>query len=111
MSVLDWLISGFSDHRKALSLYRRGMSKANKRNHQGALNDYTASLELRDIPADVKAVVLFNRALVFIAAGENQNGISDLDAVLAMDDLLPNIRTMARLKLEKMKTRDARRGG
>jgi hypothetical protein len=105
MNMLLWLRGAFSSRGKALSLYKRGMAKANKRNHQGALSDYTATLGLPNVPTDVRAQVLFNRALVFIASGENQKGIGDLDAVLAMDDLLPDVRTMARLKLARVKSR------
>jgi hypothetical protein len=111
MNFLGWIAGCFSDREKALSLYRRGMAKAKRRNHQGALCDYTSTLGIPGLPTDVKAMVLFNRALVFVASGERQKGIGDLDSVLAMDDLLPDVRTMAKIKLEKLNSRPVKKLG
>ena len=59
-------------------------------------------------PADLLAMVLYNRALVYVAAGDDQKGAADLDAVLAMNESLVNVKTMARQKRARMESGPAR---
>jgi hypothetical protein len=61
---------------------------------------------LEDVPADVKAMALFNRGLVHMAAGDCRKSVADLQDVLATEEAPQNIKTMARQKLVK---REARR--
>lgn len=108
MNTFNWLKSRFSSRGKALSLYRRGMARAKKHDHQGAIDDYTATIDMPDTPSDVKAMALYNRALVHVAAGDDRKGVDDLDAVLAMAEALANVKTMARQKLAKLESRFCR---
>jgi hypothetical protein len=108
MSVLSWLGVHLTNRGKALSLYKRGMTRARKRDHQGAINDYTASIKVHDLPTDVKAMVLYNRALVYMAAGDDLKGVDDLDTVVAMNEAPVNVKTMARQKLAKMESRSGK---
>lgn len=101
MNAFRWLTSRFSSRGKALSLYRRGMAKAKKQDHQGAIDDYTTTLGIAETPADVKAMVLYNRALVLVAIGQYRQGADDLDAVLAMEEAPASVKTMARQKIAK----------
>jgi len=108
MNIVAWLSSFQSDHSKALSFYKRGMAKAIKRDHQGAIDDYTAAISVIKAPADVKAMSLYNRALAYVAKGDDQLGLNDLAAVLAFDETLVNIKTMAKHKLARMEARGRR---
>jgi len=107
MNVILWLFGRFSNRGKALSSYRQGLAKARNRDHQGAIDSYTTTIGMVGTPADVKAMALYNRALVYVAAGDDGKGADDLDAVLAMGAALVNvnIKTMARQKLARMETR------
>lgn len=107
MNIVGWLKSRFSARRKALSNYRRGMVRAKRHDNIGALADYTVAIEMEGVPADVKAMALYNRALVYAATGDEAKGVDDLHAILAMDAAMPlvNIRTMAKQKLAKMESR------
>ena len=105
MDILRWLTGHFSHRGKALSLYRRGMVRAKKHDHQGAIDDYTTTIGMPNVPTDVRAMALYNRALVHVAMGDERKGIKDLEAVLAMDESLVNVKTMARQKLARMETR------
>lgn len=107
MNVFNWLIGHFTNRGRALSLYRRGMARANKHDHQGALEDYTSTIDSPDAPVDVKAMALYNRALVHVAAGDDQRGVVDLDAVIAMKESFVNVKTMARQQLLRMQRRAA----
>ncbi len=105
MNVINWLTTRFSLRGKSLALYKRGMTKAAKQDHQGAIDDYTAAIAMPGIPTDVIAMVLYNRALVYVSSGDNCKGTDDLEAVLAMSEPLINIKTMARHKLARMESR------
>ena len=111
MKVFHWLTSCFSDRRKALFLYKRGMAKAKRHDHQGAICDYTTMLGIPDSPADLMAMVLYNRALVYVAAGDATKAADDLDAVLAMNETMVNVKTMARQKLARMQSRSSQSSG
>lgn len=108
MNIFRWLNSFFSGRGKATFLYERGMAKAKKHDHLGALEDYTTLLGMPGTPADLLAMVLYRRALVYVAAGDDRKGTADLDAVLAMNEDLVNVKTMARQKLARMEARGSK---
>jgi hypothetical protein len=105
MYIFDWFAGRFSIRAKAIALYKRGMARAKKRDHQGAILDYTSTIGLAEAPADVRAMALYNRALEHVAAGDDEKGFEDLVAVLAMDEMLVNPKTMARQELARMDRR------
>ncbi len=109
MNVLNWLASCFSNRGNPMALYKRGMGKAKRHDHQGAIEDYTATIQMPGTPADLVAMVLYNRALVYVASGDDRKGADDLDAVLAMNEALVKVKTMARQKLARMKSRSRQR--
>lgn len=101
MSFLDSLQGVFSNRCKATSLYKRGMAKAKKRDTEGAIADYTAILNMRNAPEDVKAMARFNRALAYSSAGEYENAKEDLNSVLAAEETPANIQSAAEKKLRR----------
>ena len=105
MNTFNWLQSRFSRRGKVLSLYRRGMARAKKHDHQGAIDDYSVTIDMPDAPMDVKAMALFNRALVHVASGDYRKGVDDLEAVLAKDDAPVNVKRRAKQKLAKRESR------
>jgi hypothetical protein len=111
MNFVSWFSNDFFIRRKTLQLYRRGIARAKKHDREGALANYTTAIEFPAVPADVKAMALYNRALVHVAAGDDAKGVDDLDSVLAMDGaiVIVNIRTMARQKLAKIESRTHKR--
>jgi hypothetical protein len=82
------------------------MARARKRDHEGAIKAYSATIGMPKAPADVKALALYYRAIVHMAAGDDRKGADDLDAVLAMDEALVtvNIKTMARQKIANIES-------
>lgn len=107
MSLWNWLQSSFSARHRALWNYKRGMALAKRRDHEGALAAYTAAIDLSEVPDDVQAMALYNRALVYVASGDDSKGVDDLDAVLAMagEVAIVNVQTMAKQKLAKIESR------
>ena len=107
MNLLNWLQSTFSARHKALWNYKRGITLAKKRNHEGALVAYTAAIDSNDVADDVQAMALYNRALVYVASGDDSKGVADLGTVLEMDGAMSilNVQTMARQKLARIESR------
>jgi len=105
MNIASWLNRLFSRRGKALALYRRGMAKAKQRDQQGAIDDYTAVIDMPDAPADVRAMALYNRAVVRVAAGDKLKGTDDLHAVLEMNGVPDEIKAQAKQKIFRMGSR------
>src|SRR5208337_1296209 len=108
MSFITWVKNCLSRPGKAVSLYRSGMAKANKRNFKGAIADYSAAIGEPNIAADVKAMVLYNRALAYSAVHEDAKSAEDIAAVLEIPQLSQEIRTQAQQRRERMKRRNVR---
>ena len=106
MSFVSWMANLFSHRGKAVSLYRSGMVKANKRDYRGAIADYSAAVREPHIPIDVKAMVLYNRALAYSAVHEDAKSSEDLATVLEMPQLSPNIKTQAQQRRERLRRRN-----
>ena len=106
MNFTTWVKSCFSHRGKALSLYRSGMAKANKRDYDGAIDDYSAAIRAPNIPTDVKAMALYNRALAYSAIHKDEKSVADLTAVLEMAGLPKNIKTEARERRERIRRRN-----
>lgn len=96
MNIFEWLRNRFSGRGKALSWYRRGMERAKRQDHVGAIDDYTATINMPHVPPDVKAMALFNRALMLFSEGDSPLARDDLNMVLAMAETPPEVRTEAR---------------
>jgi carbon storage regulator len=105
MNIFNWLKSRFSNRGKALSLRRRGMARSKRHDHQGGIEDYTATIGMPDTPTDLKAMALDNRGLVHVPAGDYPKDVDNLNAVLAMGEVMANIKSMARQTLAKMGSR------
>ena len=89
----------------AMSLYKRGLACNEKKDSAGAIDAYTCAIELPNAPDDVKAMALYNRALVFAAHGAVDKALVDLHAVMELPALLTMIKLAARRRLERLKNR------
>ena len=81
------------------------MEKSTKHEHQGAIDDYTMAIEMPETPPDVKAMALYNRALVYAAVGDDRKATEDLHTVLAMPEARSRVKDEARRKLARMESR------
>ncbi|HEY4312278.1 MAG TPA: hypothetical protein VGN12_22710 [Pirellulales bacterium] len=106
MSIIRWLKSLVSRRGKALSYYRAGMAKANQRNYAGAIADYSAAIQVPDVPADVKAMATYNRALAYSSIHNDVKAAEDLAAVLEMPGLSQSIKREAQERRERIRRRD-----
>ena len=79
------------------------MAKADKHNYGDAIADYSAAIREPNIPTDVKAMVLYNRALAYSAIHEQEKSAEDLAAVLDMPGLPKNIKAEAQERRERIR--------
>ncbi len=105
MTFFHWLTEMLSRRGKAMSLFKQGMAKANAHDHQGAIDNYSAVIALPDVPPDVRAMALYNRALVHVAVKEDAKAIVDLKMVLAMKESLTKVKTESTRSLVRIERR------
>ena len=111
MSLTKWVKSWLTHCGKALSLYRAGMVKANKRDYDGAIADYSAAIQAPDIPTDVKGMAIYNRALAYSAIHEDAKAAADLLAILKMPGMPEKIKVEASRRQERIRRRDEKADG
>ncbi len=70
----------------ARSLFNRGVAKSQLSNTQGAIDDFSAVLQLEDAPVDQIARSLFSRGVAKGRQGDTQGAIDDYSAVLQLVD-------------------------
>jgi tetratricopeptide (TPR) repeat protein len=94
-----------SNRSEMLSFYKKGMACAEKDDSQGAMSAYTTAIEHAGASEDVKAMALYNRALLFAAEGNNDRALADLTAVMEIPLPLYEIKLAARRRLERLRHR------
>lgn len=102
MTFLDWFKGYFSQRNRAMTIYRRGIARANEHDNQGALADYSAVIEMDAAPADIRAMALYNRSVVHGANHDEAQAIRDLEMLLEMPAAKATVKTEARRKLLRM---------
>jgi hypothetical protein len=102
MSLIKWLFGGRSARSAALSLYKRGLRCTKKQDQHGAMEGFTAAIESPGAPDDLRAMALYNRALLFAALDKVSEAVDDLNAILTMADPLREIKLAARRRLDRM---------
>lgn len=108
MNLIRWIKGLFTHRGKALALYRAGMVKANERDYSGAIADYSAAIRAPEIPTDVKAMALYNRALAYSAIHEDIKAADDLSAMLEIPGLSEKLKKEANQRRERIRKRDER---
>jgi len=89
----------------AMSHYKRGLACGESKDLKGALSAYTSAIELPDAPDDVKAMALYNRALILVAEGAIEKALADLKVVMELPVPLHVIKLAARRRLERLQHR------
>ncbi|TWT33881.1 Tetratricopeptide repeat protein [Posidoniimonas corsicana] len=102
MQTLKWFSLRSSPRQKAKWHYRRGMARAKLHQRALAIEDYRMVIQMDGVPPELVAMALYNRALVRLAMGEQDQAIGDLKGVLAMPGAAVRVKTEARRKLLRM---------
>jgi len=85
-----------------MSLYKKGMAHAEKRDLESAIEAYTKVANMKSVPQDIKAMALFNRALAYSRNKNDDLAGNDLKLVLAMDKAPSRIKIASQEKLSRM---------
>ncbi len=105
MNLFTWWSGRFTDRGKAVKLYRSGMELARKKEHASAIKDYTEAIKVSDDLPDVRAMALYNRALMYLATDDVKQATADLKTVLDMPKAPNDIKIEARQRITRMKTK------
>ena len=69
------------------------------------MNAYMSAIQLPNAPDDVKAMALYNRALLLAIEGKTAKARADLEAVMEMPISLHDVKLAARRRLERLQHR------
>lgn len=104
MNLFKWIWPR-SIRSEALSLYKEGISRAEKHDASGALAAYTVAIEGADAPEDIKAMALYNRALLLAADGKTEQALADLKRILDLPIPQPDVKLAARRRVDRLQHR------
>ena len=88
-----------------MSLYKDGMTLAEKQDSKGAMEAFTEVIERVEAPNDVKAMALYNRALIFASEGKTDKASADLKAVMELPIPSNGVKVAAKRRLERLQHR------
>jgi tetratricopeptide (TPR) repeat protein len=103
MSIFARLFGIFSKSAKAEALFARAMEKAKNKDAEGALEDYTAVINMAKASPSLKAMATFNRALAYSNLSQYSEAKTDLENVIAAPHTPANVRAAAKSKQERMR--------
>ena len=92
----------------AESTLQRGMDKANRKDNAGAVLEYTHVIDMPHVAEELRAMALFNRALVYAADNKAAIARRDLELVAAMESAPERVRHSAREKLKRIDRREGK---
>ena len=107
MKLLGWHLWPRSARTEALSLYKEGLTRAEKHDSKGAMVAYTSAIDRPGAPNDIRAMALYNRALLLAAAGNTKLALADLREVMELPILQRDIKVAARRRVDRLQHRMA----
>ncbi len=102
MNFFKRIAAKFTTRGRALAQIEEGMACANNAETDVAIQHYSDVINASESPRDVKAMALFNRALVLTTIGKEKQAAVDLKAILNMPETLARIKKSAADKLVRM---------
>jgi tetratricopeptide (TPR) repeat protein len=85
--------------------YRLGLARDKKGDSEGAIAAYSSAISLDNAPNDVRAMALYNRALLFAAQGDQSKASADLNAIMVMPTSVRDVTDAAKRRLERLQRR------
>ena len=108
MNLFRKITARFTARGRALARVEHGMACANNAEPDNAIKHYTDVVNAPESPRDVKAMALFNRALVYTTIGKEPQAKVELKAILEMPEATAKIRRSANDKLVRMQRQQKR---
>jgi hypothetical protein len=109
MSILTKLSSLFSRSTRHEELLREAIEHAKENRPAKAIEIYNSLLDSSGASTDLRARVLFNRALAHSSLRDDDRALTDLTQLLAMPGLPDKVVVAARSQLARVKKRNERR--
>ena len=69
------------------------------------MNAYTSAIDRPGAPNDIRAMALYNRALLFAAMGNTNMALADLREVMELPILQRDIKVAARRRVDRLQNR------
>jgi hypothetical protein len=104
MNLLRWILPR-SRRGEVMSLYKRGITRAEKHDAAGAMAAYTSAIEMTDAPEDLRAMALYNRALLLAAKGKTEQALADLKLIIDLPITQRDVKLAARRRVERLEHR------
>lgn len=108
MKLLNLVFGRWSQRQRATALYQRAIGFAKKHDHDAALADYTAVIEMAHAPPDIRAMALYNRSVVYSTLHDDTQAIRDLQRVLEIQEAAASVRLEAKRKLVRIERASSR---
>src|SRR3954451_1281878 len=105
MNLWRTMVGMFSQRYWALAHYHTGLDRARAHDNSRAIDEYTLVIETKALLPDLKAMALYNRALLHCLIGNSSQASLDLEGLIAQQSTPVNIRTMARQRLVRLTNR------
>jgi tetratricopeptide (TPR) repeat protein len=106
MNLFRWIWPR-SSRSEVMSLYKRGIARAEKHDAAGAMTAYTSAIEMADAPEDLRAMALYNRALLLAAKGKTEQALADLRLIMDLPITQHDVKLAARRRVERLEHRQA----
>ena len=108
MNLFRKIAASFTARGRGLALIDQGIACANNAQPDFAIKHYTDVINSPKSPRDVKAMALFNRALVYTTIDKEPLATADLKAILNMPEAMTQIKKSANDKLVRMQRKRKR---
>lgn len=108
MNFFSRIVARFSTRGRALAQVEQGMVCANNAQTELAIKHYTDVIRSSESPGDVKAMALFNRALVYATTGKEVQAKAELKAIQDMPGATAKIKKSASDKLVRIQRKKKR---
>lgn len=106
MSLSGWFKNVFANKSgSALDHYKSGIVKAEKRDHNGAIEEYSTTIDHPSADESLRSMALYNRALVLHVENQNDEAVVDLERVIKMHGAHTKVKTAAKHKLDRIRKR------
>ena len=86
----------------ALDHYKSGIVKAENRDHNGAIQEYSTTIDHPTADESLKSMALYNRALVLHVKDQNDEAVVDLQRVIKMHGAHTKVKAAAKTKLNRI---------
>jgi predicted ATPase len=102
LNLFSWWHQRRSARSAGMAMFKRGLAEGHQHDDTSAMAHYTSAIDMADAPQDIRAMALYNRALLHVACKNFVSAAKDLNAVLDLPAPLRQIKSAARQKLDRM---------